>query len=72
MEQQNERGRLSTPEAPAKSSEYRKFEEALKQVLSVPKPELQRREVEYRREREATKTPENQEPEQAEKAPSGS
>ena len=33
-----------------------KFRKAMKQILSVPKEELQRRETEYQKERKAKKT----------------
>ena len=44
--------KIKTPES---SDEYRRFEELAKQLISVPKSEIDKREAEYQRQKKAGK-----------------
>jgi hypothetical protein len=43
------------PPSKATNEEYERFERAVRQILAVPKSELQKREAEYQKARKATK-----------------
>lgn len=45
--------RKAEQKPPAKSEEFKRFEEMTKQLVSVPKSEIDKRQAEYEREREA-------------------